>query len=581
MRIRRTVIAGVLAVAGLVAPLTSSAQADSVNTASAPVLRFLSYNICGNWEKCSSTGDEVTNRVRKVYEETVAWKTDVVLLQEVCRTQFTKLKEKLAPLGYTGSFTETLTPARDSSQDLCKDDAAPNPVESDYGLAVFTKGTAVNPQVVDLATGLESGTESWPALCVDAPLQGRTARSCSVHLYSDSTAVAKQQAENLATVANTWIAQGVPVVLGGDFNPRYGGGQANAPLSPVLDPFYSHSGGTGRFTEVDETDASRFTAACSALRPPSGHCRSGAPTLMAKAPDPEAKLDYIFLSKDHFKNVAGDVLPQSPSVSDHYAYRGAASWSFCNNPDDGMADMLRRDAEGDLWRHFGRSNGVLAPVPCKVGTGMDGLRLIGRGSDHDGGGEDLYSIDGSGDLLFHPGHKSELFFSTPRKAGWGWSAATALNSTPDMNGDRLADLLVAFDNGDLYLVPGNGDGTVDAKIRIGQNWGVYDTVLTPGDVTGDGKADVITRDTAGALFVHPGTGTGTLGTRTQIGHGWQVYNTVFAPGDVNGDGKPDLLARDGAGTLQFYAGSGTLNGNATFAAMVKAGGGLSTTDLLR
>ncbi|AZK97581.1 MULTISPECIES: FG-GAP-like repeat-containing protein [Streptomyces] len=581
MHIRRAAVAGIFALAGLIAPLSFPAQADTVSPASAPVLRFLSYNICGNWEKCSSTPDEVAPRVQKVYDETVSWKSDVVLLQEVCRSQFNALEARLGTLGYSGSFTETQTPARDNSQDLCKDDTAANPVEGDYGLAVFTKGPAANPQVVDLATGLEGGTERWTTLCVDAPLQGITTRSCSVHLYSDSTTVAKQQAVKLATVANTWIDKGMPVVLGGDFNPRYSGGQADAPLSPVLDSFYSHSGGAGRFLEADETDASRFTAGCTALSPPSGHCRSGAPTLVAKAPDPAAKLDYIFLSKDHFKNVAGDVQALSSSVSDHHAYRGAATWSFCNNRDDGLADMLRRDASGDLWRHFGRPNGVLAPVPCKVGAGMSDLRLIGRGTDHNGGGEDLYSIDHAGDLHFHPGHTTELFFSTPRKVGWGWSAATALNSTPDMDGDGLADLLVAFDNGDLYLVPGNGDGTVDAKIRIGQGWGVYDTVLTPGDVTGDGKADVVARDTAGALFVFPGTGTGTLEARTQIGHGWQVYNTVFAPGDVNGDGKPDLLARDNAGTLQFYAGTGRLNGNATFAAMVKAGQDFSTTDLLR
>ncbi|MFI8418916.1 FG-GAP-like repeat-containing protein [Streptomyces sp. NPDC085479] len=558
-----------------------TAQADTVTPSSAPVLRFLSYNICGNNGDCSTASDEVANRVQTVYNEAVTWKSDVLFLQEVCRTQFSRLEDKLGALGYTGKFTDTQTPARDTSGDLCKDDSVANPVEGDYGLAIFTKGTATNLQVIDLATGLEGGSEEWPAICVDAPLQGRTTRSCSVHLYSANTNVAKQQAQKLATLSNTWIDQGIPVVLGGDFNPRYSGGQANAPLSPVLDSLYSHSGGTGRFTEVDETDTSRFTDACTALNPPAGHCRSGAPTLMAKADDPEAKLDYIFLSKNHFKNVAGDALPRIASVSDHYAYRGAATWSTCNNPDDGRADMLRRDAAGDLWRHFGRTDGSLTAIPCKVGAGMSDLRLIARGADHDGGGEDLYSIDSAGDLHFRPGHTTELFFSTPQKVGWGWQAATALNSTPDMDGDGRPDLIVAFDNGDLYLVPGKGDGKVDAKIRIGHGWDIYDTVLAPGDVTGDGKADVIARDTAGVLFVYPGTGTGTLGTRTQIGHGWQVYNTVLAPGDVNGDGKPDLLARDHAGTVQFYAGSGALNGNATFAAMVKAGWGFSTTDLLR
>ncbi len=70
-------------------------------------------------------------------------------------------------------------------------------------------------------------------------------KACSVHLTAASAEQRALQATNLASLAAGWHAT-KPVVLMGDFNAE--------PLDPVMDKFYSHSGGEGIFQEADESD---------------------------------------------------------------------------------------------------------------------------------------------------------------------------------------------------------------------------------------------------------------------------------------------------------------------------------------
>ncbi|MEW9515055.1 endonuclease/exonuclease/phosphatase family protein [Streptomyces bacillaris] len=384
------------------------ATADSPSPSTAPVVRFLSYNMCGNsteTKDCSLTR-ELTERRKKVVGEARAWKADLVFLQEVCRQQYDAVDGALAADGYAGHFVSTLG----RRPGLCEMGGA----TGDYGIAIFAKGAitggtgvAIDPD--DAYTSMYSGPEKWYAACVEASIQSIKTRACSVHLYPQYTKdsqgnpipldINARQAKNLA--ADPWLNADTPVVLGGDFNPvnRNGGGRAQSPRSSDLDPFYRPAlGGTGRFIEVDETDSDFFDAGCK-TDPLPASCRSGEFTHSSWSAGTEAKLDYIFVDAARFKNVAADAQPRDSRISDHYPYRGAATFSHCNNGVDGKADMLRRDAAGDLWRHFGRADGSLAADPCKVGAGWSIMNRIARAGDVDqDGDEDLYGIDSAGEL---------------------------------------------------------------------------------------------------------------------------------------------------------------------------------------
>ncbi|MET8152729.1 LamG domain-containing protein [Actinoplanes sp. NPDC049668] len=139
-----------------------------------------------------------------------------------------------------------------------------------------------------------------------------------------------------------WLDAGIPVVVGGDLN--------RSPFGTVLNGFYGMDNGTGRFTEVDEADGQYFQAAvdtvggCEQAAPadrancvpcPSSatRCRSGEPTFDVwnqAEPQLHRKLDYIFLSREHFTDVVGDAVQEAPyadpTITDHSALRGAARW---------------------------------------------------------------------------------------------------------------------------------------------------------------------------------------------------------------------------------------------------------------
>ncbi|MFF2571024.1 FG-GAP-like repeat-containing protein [Streptomyces sp. NPDC058084] len=600
MRLRAFLVA-LLATAMLGGGLVAPASADTVSPNSASALRFLSYNICGaneeaeNKTPCGPYRDGVKVRVDELMTQIEAWDPDFIFLQEVCESQFNALKSALAAKGhaYAGSFAVMITPGQDGTGDLCKSDLEPEyNRQYNMGNAVLAKGT--DKQVtelpdIELNVGGESPAQTWRSACVEAPLQGRKTRACSVHLNSYTIDIQTRQAEKLANAVNEWIDGGTPVVLGGDFNAQHKvNGSINyalTPLSASLNPFYSHSGGTGRFIETDETDAQRFTAQCQALAPPAGHCRSGAYTVLKPLVPTESKYDYIFVSKDHFKNVVADARPRA-SISDHYPYRGAATWSHCNNAADGKADLLRRGADGSLYRHFGgHSQVMLYALYCKVGAGWNAdwssMRHLARAGDVDGdGAEDLYAIDKTGSLRLYPGDKTETFFRWPRSltASEAWpNAVDQMTVSPDMNGDGSRDMVVRIQDGTLtrisILPDGSTGNSVDIPAPGTESWSDYNKILAPGDITGDGTPDLLARTPAGDLYLYETGPNDTFKPRLRIGWSWNQYDDFTAPGDVNGDGKPDLLARDTTGSMWFYAGLGALSGTSAFAARLQSGYG--------
>ncbi|MFI8828771.1 FG-GAP-like repeat-containing protein [Streptomyces sp. NPDC053431] len=605
MRLRALIVA-LLASAMLGGGLVSPAAADTVSPKSAPALRFLTYNICGGNDDlntpCGTAAerDAVQVRVDLVKRHVTEWDPDILFLQEVCKSQYDELLKALKPLGYGGgSFATLISVDQDGTNDLCKSNGE-TAFNREYplGNAVIAKGPVTVLDNLNLMTGDEAPGKTWQSSCIEAPLQGRKTRACSVHLYAYNDAIRINQANKLAGLVQPWIEADTPVVLGGDFNAQHWGQKENgdwytdprlSPMTSLLDPFYSHSGGKGQFLETDETDAQNFTPECQALNPPAGHCRSGANTVLrSSAPLTESKYDYIFVSKAHFKNVAADARPRE-TLSDHYPYRGAATWTHCNNPADGYGDMLRRGADGSLYRHFGgHSTSVLHSLHCKVGAGWNAdwssMRHLARAGDADAdGGEDLYAVDSTGNLRFFPGDApTETFFRWPRTVGTGYGTVDQMAVSPDMDGDGRRDMVVRRTDGTLTRQSVQPDGTLGTAVSLTGDvpWSDYNTVLAPGDLTGDGRPDLLARTPAGDLFLYPLGPNGTVTPRVKIGWSWNQYDAVAAPGDLNGDGKADLVARDTNGDVWFYAGLGTLNGTIAFAERFRSGWGFPTGETL-
>ncbi|KOX15867.1 hypothetical protein ADL06_34230 [Streptomyces sp. NRRL F-6491] len=601
MRLRALIVA--LLAATMLGGLVPSASADTVSPKSASALRFLSYNICGGNDElitpCGTAAqrDAVKVRVDLVKRHVTEWDADVLFLQEVCKSQYDELLKVLAPLGYSGTFTTMIPVPVPSTGDLCKSNSEPAfDKEHPWGNAVLAKGPVTVLTPLDLTVGGEKAGTTWKSSCVQVALQGRTTRACSVHLYSYNDAIRIEQAKKLAGLVKPWIDADTPVVLGGDFNAQHWAQRDGtwytdprlSPLTSLLDPFYTHSGGTGQFLETDETDAQRFTPECQALNPPVGQCRSGANTVLRDSdPLTESKYDYIFVSEKHFKNVIADAMPRE-SLSDHYPYRGAATWKHCNNTADGKADLLRRGADGNLYRHFGgRQDKLLQSLYCKVGAGWNAdwstMRQLARAGDVDGdGAEDLYAIDSTGALRFFPGDRTETFFRWPRTVATGYGTVEQLAVSADMNGDGTRDLVTLLADGTLQRRAIQSDGTVSSPVAISGDvsWKDYNAILTPGDLTGDGVPDLLARTPAGDLYLYQTTAGATLQPRVKIAWGWNAYDSVSAPGDVDGDGKADLLARDTAGNVYFYAGLGTLNGTVALADRFKSGWGFPAGDTL-
>ncbi|MFD5770482.1 FG-GAP-like repeat-containing protein [Streptomyces sp. NPDC127049] len=531
-----------------------TAQADTVTAGTAPALRFVSYNMCGSGNPCTDAlGYTDEAKYTTIVDQTngSVWNADQIFLQEVCRYQYDELARRLAPKGFQGLYTTTVQLGTGST--LCA--KGPDGTKGDYGMAVLVKGTVTERKVLDLTAGGE--TEPIKSPCVKSYTQGRANWACSVHLYwaADPT-LRNQEARFLASQAAAWQEQGLPVVLGGDFN--------DTPGSTMAGTFYGPAtgSGTGTFTEVDETDKDYFTSACATAT----RCRSGETTFGSS----RRKIDYIFLSSAHFKNVKGDVLPRVTDASDHDMVRGAATWADCG-PAGTTDGLFRRDASGALYRYAGQTDGKLA-APCKVGSGWGIMDKVAQD------GTTLVAADDSGVLWRYPADPATGGYSgsTRVQAGTGWQANDVLLAPGDFDGDGKRDLIGRDTAGALWLYPGDGANGYGARKQIGTGWHMFDALVAPGDFDGDGRADLIGRDTGGGLWFYKGNGAGSYAPRAQIGSGWQIYSALVAPGDVNGDGKADLIGRDADNDLWLYKG----NGAAYYAPRVQIGYGYPGGELL-
>ncbi|MFJ7065603.1 FG-GAP-like repeat-containing protein [Streptomyces sp. NPDC101115] len=554
MRLLQRAMAALALLVSAVLTTAGPAAADTVDPAAAPSVRVISYNVCGA-STCQSTLDLPT-WTAKIKAQTLAWDADALMLQELCFTQWTSVRNALADAGYTAVWGfATKTPG-------C---AHWGGTDNGFGLGVFVKSAAVDRYTANLTT---PGTEPRPLLCARGPIDGRTTLVCNVHLDQKITPD-NGSAEALAH-ADTWAA-GAPVIFGGDFNAG-----TDATYDPMLDPVRQGLPGTGPFGEADENDRDYFTQPCKDALVTT--CHSGEPTVASGK-----KFDHVFLSTRDFHTLRADALEPEPegtaALSDHKLLRAAAHPKLPPGDltGDGRPDFLAVKDDGNLRLYPGTGGGALGATR-QIGTGGWAGSVVSHRGDWTGDaredvvariGDELWVYPNTGD-----GELGARLAMGGRPTGWSNGGATPL-AAGDVDGDGLPDVLARSTTG-LWLHRGgqavDGRPTFAAKAALnigGPEWAGYDVIL-PGDVTGDGKADVWGRDRAtGELKQYASQGATALAAPVALTGGpWATADRRLAvsAGDVTGDGLPDLWTTRTAGTaenLEFLPGTATGLGTPT------------------
>ncbi|MEU3693277.1 FG-GAP-like repeat-containing protein [Streptomyces narbonensis] len=419
-----------------------------------------------------------------------------------------------------------------------------------------------------------------------APAYPSPATPDALAAYDDRVArnkVMVREADLLARKTKEWEDSGIPVVLGGDFNSSPWGDVLDR-------FYESGAGGGayGSFVEADETDRDHFGGNGECVDPSVVRCRMGDTTKFdASHATRVQKLDYTFFSSRYFRGVVGDVPvePRTPGgqwISDHLPLRAAGSWTDCGPYGTAPGALYRRDGAGGLYRYEGRVSGESAALakPCKVGTGWTGMKLVARQ------GTTLVAVDATGGLWHYPVSAEDGSYAGGARrhsAGTGFQDDNLVLAPGDFDGDGTADLITRDTTGGLWLHRGTGEHSYAPRTRIadtGGDWSAYRSVVAADFAQGagstQGTADLIAIDKLGSLWLLEGNGDGTLGQRRLIGNSWQVYDALAAPGDLNGDGKADLIGREAGGDLYFYKGDGT----GGYAPRVKVGSSFPTGEML-
>jgi endonuclease/exonuclease/phosphatase family metal-dependent hydrolase len=274
-RLPAAALAGAVVAVGLAATLavTPSAAAPAAVTG-------MSFNVCG--VVCRK--GEVTSTASYVANRAISLKITVGFLQELCYSQFRAIQATVQQRGYSAVF------AASTNSGACDNDD--DRYGKGFGTAILVKGKTSGRVVIKLP--VTKGYEKRSLLGVTATIGGRSTFLAVVHNSPSAVAGLDRQLSALGGYLNGKAAK--PTIVGGDFNAM--------PDNPGMARFYSPAaGGTGRFTEVDET---RY----------GDPARSGAPTFDTVP----RKIDYIFVSQAHFGGAASQ--SYATSMSDHRLYTG-------------------------------------------------------------------------------------------------------------------------------------------------------------------------------------------------------------------------------------------------------------------
>ena len=263
----RALVPAIAAALAVVLGLATPAQAAD----RAPVLRVMTFNICGNVCRHGEVAHTAGNIATAIRSRHVA----VAMLQEVCYSQFLGVRAALARYGYTAVF------GRAAAGGHCDD--ADRRHGRAFGVALIAKGRLTGPAVRSLPSPYDRTAERRVLVTANLRYGVRDLFLVAAHTAPGGPNLTAQLAALRRFV--TPIAATRPVLLGGDLNAL--------PDNPGLNGLYA-----GAFREADDARAVPLPTFRTVPR----------------------KIDYLFASRRFLTPVAaGTVLTR---FSDHRMYLG-------------------------------------------------------------------------------------------------------------------------------------------------------------------------------------------------------------------------------------------------------------------
>ncbi|MEV0902390.1 hypothetical protein [Actinoplanes sp. NPDC049802] len=263
---------------------------------------------------------------------------------------------------------------------------------------------------------------------------------------------------------------------------------------------------------------------------------------------------------------------------------------------DGHAELIRKDAAGDLFAYYNNgvnnAGAVAWSGAVKIGNGWNDPDGAVYFADLDGNGQtDAIRKDSAGALFAYYNHgvtgSLTVRWTGPKQIGVGWTMADDSVYFADLTGDGYAEAIRKDPNGDLFAyynhgVHGTGSVAWGSPVRIGIGWPADGNAIQFADISGDGYAEALRKD-GGKLFAYYNNGINSDMTvrwngPIEIDSGLTVPDTSVYFGDLNGDTRADRVTKQGTDLVVRYNNGITGDMKVTWGAPTTVGTGWDMPD---